>query len=52
MQAIGELLKGVDAGRVERRHVAKTQDHHVPKLLVRSLVASASFSVVPKRNGP
>ena len=32
MQAIGELLKGVDTGCIERCHIVKTQDHHVPKL--------------------
>ena len=39
------------ARNIERGHVAEAQDHYIRKLL-RSLVASASFSVVPNRNGP
>ena len=50
-QSIGELLQGMDAGCVESGHIPKAQDHDVCKRL-QILVASASFSVVPKRNGP
>ena len=32
MQAIGELLKSVDTGRVERSRIPKAQYHHVSKL--------------------
>src|ERR1700733_314268 len=32
VQPIGELFKSIDAGCVERCHVAKTQDHYISKL--------------------
>ena len=50
-EALGKRLDGVNAGGVDGRHVAQPQNHH--RLEGFDIdVASTSFSVVPKRNGP